>query len=151
MTVESRASQPGEPGQADARPATFGELLRRAAQQRPAEIAVVDGEHRWTWSQLHQAVADLAAGLVAAGLQRDDRLALQAPTTAEFVMVYLAALQAGLVVVPVNPGYTVPELEHILTDSGARMLVTSSIATVAAADRLYQDHPQLDQIVVAAR
>ena len=54
-------------------------------------------------------------------------------------------------VVPVNPGYTLPELEHILTDSGARMLVTSSVAVVAAADQLYQSHPQLSQIVVAAR
>jgi long-chain acyl-CoA synthetase len=151
VTVESRASQPAEPRPADARPATFGELLRRAAQEAPAEIAVIDGARRWTWSELQQTVADLAAGLVDAGLQPEDRLALQAPSTAEFVAVYLAALQAGLVVVPVNPSYTVPELEHILADSGARMLVTSSVATVAAADRLYQSHPQLSRIVVAAR
>ena len=151
MTVESRAPEPGAPGQADVRPATFGELLRRAARDRPADIAVVDDERRWTWSQLRHTVDDLAAGLVGAGLRPDDRLAVQAPTTAEFVAVYLAALQAGLVVVPVNPAYTVSELEHILTDSGARMLVTSSVATVAAADRLLRDHPQLGQIVVAAR
>jgi long-chain acyl-CoA synthetase len=150
VTVESRASQPAEPGQAGV-PVTFGELLRRAAQERPADIAVIDAEHRWTWSELRQSVDDLTAGLVGAGLQPDDRLAIQAHTTAEFVAVYLAALQAGLVVVPVNPGYTVPELEHILTDSGARMLVTSAVATVAAADSLLQRHPQLNQIVVAAR
>jgi long-chain acyl-CoA synthetase len=151
VTVESRAPLPSESGQAEARPATFGELLQRAAQERPAEIAVIDAEHRWTWSQLRDTVGDLAAGLVAAGLRPDDRLAIQAPTTTEFVTVYLAALQAGLVVVPVNPGYTMPELEHILADSGARMLVTSAVATVAAADRLYQSHPQLSQIVIAAR
>ena len=151
MAVESRASHPGGPGQADVRPGTFGELLRRAARDRPAEVAVIEGEHRWTWAELQRAVDDLAAGLVGAGLEPDDRLAIQAPTTAEFAAVYLAALQAGLVVVPVNPGYTVPELEHILIDSGARMLVTSSVATVAAAGRLLRDHPQLRQIVVAAR
>jgi long-chain acyl-CoA synthetase len=126
-------------------------LLQRAAQERPAELALIDGEHRWTWSELRRTVGDLAAGLVAAGLRPGDRLAVQAPTSAEFVAVYLAALQAGLVVVPVNPGYTVPELEHILSDSGARMLVTSAVATVAAADRLRQSQPQLSQIVVAAR
>ncbi len=151
MTVESRAWQPGGPTQRAAQPATFGELLERAAAARPAEIALIDDEHRWTWLELRQTVSDLAAGLVAAGLRPDDRLALQAPTTVEFVAVYLAALQAGLVVVPVNPGYTLPELDHILTDSGARMLVTSSVAAVAAADRLRQSHPQLSQIVVAAR
>ena len=149
MTVEPDAWQPAGPDQAA--PATFGELLQRAARQRPAEIAVVDAEHRWTWSELRDTVADLAAGLVSTGLRPDDRLALQVPTTVDFVATYLAALQAGLVVVPVNPGYTLPELEHILTDSGARMLVTSSVAAVAAAQQLLRDQPQLSQVVVAAR
>ena len=99
---------------------------------------MIDGERRWTWSELRQTVADLAAGLVAAGMRPDDRLAIQAPSTAEFVAVYLAALQAGLVVVPVNPSYTVPELEHILADCGARMLVTSSVATPRPTPRARQ-------------
>ncbi|HEY0168433.1 MAG TPA: AMP-binding protein [Jatrophihabitans sp.] len=150
MTVQSRAWPSGGPSQAHG-PSTFGDLLERAAADRPAEVALIDAEHRWTWLELRQAVADLAAGLVAAGMRPDDRLAIQAPTTAEFVAVYLAALQAGLVIVPVNPGYTLAELDHILTDSGARMLVTSSVAAVAAADQLYQGHPQLSQIVIAAR
>jgi len=132
-------------------PACFGELLSRAAAERPDEIALIDPDGRWTWSQLCEQVGDLAAGLVGAGLQPDDRLAVQAPATAEFVLVYLAALQAGLVLVPVNPGYTLPELEHILADSGARMLITSSVAAVGAADELCARHPQLDRVVVAAR
>ena len=148
MAVESRAWLTS---QDEGRPTTFGELLRRAAADRPDEVALIDSEHRWTWSELRQAVGDLAAGLVDAGLQPGDRLAIQAPTTAEFVAVYLAALQAGLVVVPVNPSYTLPELEHILADSGARMLVTSAVAVVAAADQLYRNHPRLSQIVIAAR
>ena len=157
MTVESGGWQsgpasPASPsGPVGGQPSTFGELLERAAAQRPAEVALIDDERRWTWLELREAVADLAAGLVEAGLRPDDRLAIQAPTTAEFVVVYLAALRAGLVIVPVNPGYTLPELDHILADSGARMLVTSSVAAVATADELYQRHQQLSQIVVAAR
>ncbi|MDQ1743845.1 MAG: long-chain acyl-CoA synthetase [Pseudonocardiales bacterium] len=151
MTVDPHGWLAGDDRAAGERPATFGELVRRAAAQRPDEIALIDAEARWTWSQLHQQTGDLAAGLVGAGLEPGDRLAIQAPTSAEFVAVYLAALQAGLVVVPVNPGYTLPELEHILADSGARMLVTSSVAAVAAAGQLYQNHPRLSQIVIAAR
>jgi len=149
VTVES--AHAWQPSHVERSPASFGELLRRAASSRPDEPAVIDAEHRWTWSQLCQAVEDLAAGLVGYGLQPDDRLAIQAPTSAEFVAVYLAALQAGLVVVPINPSYPLPELDHILADSGARMLVTSSVAAVADVERLYRHHPQLGQIVVAAR
>lgn len=151
MTVESGRWQSGGSSQVGGPPSTFGELLERAAARRPDEVALIDSERRVTWVELRQAVADLAAGLVEAGMRPDDRLAVQAPTTAEFVVVYLAALQAGLVIVPVNPGYTLAELDHILADSGARMLVTSSVAAVAAADELYQRHRQLSQIVVAAR
>jgi long-chain acyl-CoA synthetase len=147
VTVDPPGARPAVEGP----PTSFGELLRRAAAERPDEVALIDPDGRWTWSQLREQVGDLAAGLVDAGLRPGDRLAIQAPATAEFVLVYLAALQAGLVVVPVNPGYTLPELGHILADSGARMLITSSVAAVGAAEQLRSEHPGLDRIVVAAR
>jgi long-chain acyl-CoA synthetase len=77
-------------------------------------------------------------------------VAIQLPSSVEYVLSYLAALQAGLVVVPVNPGYTRPELEHILNDSGARLLITGSVATVEAAAELRQAHPDL-RILLAGR
>lgn len=130
---------------------SFGELVRRSAGSRGSDVAVVDGGVRWTWSELNGIVDDLAAALVERGLRPDERIAVQAPTSAEFLAVYLAALQAGLVVVPVNPSYTLAELGHILDDSGARMLVTSSVAIVTDAGRLRAEHPALEQVVVAAR
>lgn len=130
---------------------SFGELVRRAAASRGASVAVVDAALRWTWAELDGIVTDLAAALAGRGLRPDDRIAIQAPTSAEFLACYLASLQAGLVVVPVNPSYPVAELGHILDDSGARMLVTSSVAVVADAERLRAHHPALEHIVVAAR
>ncbi|HEY2044228.1 MAG TPA: AMP-binding protein [Jatrophihabitans sp.] len=132
-------------------PASIGDLVRRAAAERPDELAVVDSAVRWSWGQLEATVSGLAAGLASYGLQVGDRIAIQAPTSADFLAVYLASLQAGLVVVPVNPGYTIPELSHILSDSGARVLVTSSVAAVGAAAQLRAEHPALERIVVAAR
>ncbi|MDQ2836326.1 MAG: AMP-binding protein [Actinomycetota bacterium] len=132
-------------------PASFGALVRRAAESRPDEPAVIDADVRWSWAELSRTVARLAAAFVGCGLRVDDRIAIQAASSAEFVAVYLAALQAELVVVPINPAYTLPELEHILADSGARMLVTGSVAVVEAAAELRERHPQLLGIVVAAR
>lgn len=130
---------------------SFGELVRRSAASRGTAVAVVDGESRWTWSELNGIVTDLAAALAELGLRPDDRIAIQAPTSAEFLAVYLASLRAGLVVVPVNPSYTLAELGHILSDSGARLLVTSSVAVVADAGLLRAQHPALEHIVVSAR
>jgi long-chain acyl-CoA synthetase len=134
-----------------AQPRSLGELLRRAAAQRGDQLAVIDDNVRWTWSELEATVTQLAAALVSYGLERDDRIAVQALASADFVALYLGALQAGLVVVPVNPGYTIPELSHILDDSGSRVLVTSSAATVAAAETLRAQHPLLERILVAGR
>jgi long-chain acyl-CoA synthetase len=133
-----------------AQPNSLGELLRRAAAQRGDQLAVVDDSVRWTWSELEATVAQFAAGLVSYGLEPGDRIAVQAQASADFMAVYLGALQAGLVVVPVNPGYTVPELSHIVDDSGARVLVTSSVTAVAAAATLREQHPALERVVVAA-
>ncbi|MGI8666232.1 MAG: AMP-binding protein [Jatrophihabitans sp.] len=134
-----------------AAPASFDELLRRASESRPDELAVIDPDVRWSWATLDRTVSRLASALLGSGLRRDDRLAIQAPTSAQFVALYLAALRAGLVVVPVNPAYTLPELEHILRDSGARLLITDSVSVVGAAAELCARHAGLERIVVAAR
>jgi len=70
--------------------------------------------------------------LRASGLEDGDRVALQLGTSIDFVVLYLGADRAGLITVPVNPAYTLPELTHVLDDSGARLLVTSNPASVDA-------------------
>ncbi|MFL6161618.1 MAG: AMP-binding protein [Jatrophihabitantaceae bacterium] len=131
-------------------PPSFAELIRQRAASQPDRPAVSDGEQSLSWRQLADALASLAAGFAGTGLLPGDRVAIQAVASTEFVLCYLAALQAGLVVVPVNPGYTLPELEHILHDSATRLLITDSVATVEAAAELRQRHPGL-RIMLAAR
>ena len=130
---------------------SFSALIDQAALARPDAPAIVESGLRWTWAQLRRTVDDVAAGLDAWGLDPGDRIAVQAATSAEFVAVYLGALQAGLVVVPVNPAYTLAELEHILADAEVRLLVTGSVSVVSTASRLRAALPSLQHIVVAAR
>jgi long-chain acyl-CoA synthetase len=132
-------------------PASFEALIRRAVEQRPDAPAIIDGQLRWSWRELADQAARLAAGLVGRGLRSGDRVAIQAPTSAQFVAAYLGALQAGLVLVPVNPAYTVPELDHILSDSGARLLITGSLSAIADAAGLRARHGELIEIVQAGR
>ncbi|MGW1058915.1 AMP-binding protein [Micromonospora rubida] len=69
----------------------------------------------------------------AAGAGRPARVALALPNTPDFVVGYLAALRAGLVAVPLNPGLTGPELRHALADSGAAVLIcTERVRDLAA-------------------
>lgn len=131
-------------------PTSFAELVRQSAVARPEQLAVSDGERELSWQQLADLVSRLAAALADTGLRPDDRVAIQAANSVEFVLCYLAVLQAGLVVVPINPGYTLPELEHILRDSAARLLITDSVVTIASADELRQRHDGLRLMLATA-
>src|SRR3954454_16658479 len=96
-------------------------LVQAAARQRPEAPAVVAGGRRLSWAELDAVVDRAAAGYVDRGLAPGDRVAVQLPNGIDWLRAALGAQRAGLVVVPVNTGYTDPELEHVLGDSGASL------------------------------
>lgn len=92
-------------------------------------MAMVDGPtgRSYTYAELHGASHKVAGGLVAAGFGRGDVLALLAPNIPEYAIMFHAVAIAGGVVTPINPTYTVEEIEYQLRDSGASVLVTISL------------------------
>lgn len=64
------------------------------------------------------------------GVKRGVRVALLLPNTPFYVVAYYAVLRAGGTIVNCNPLYTLPELQHILANSGAQVMVTLDIKTV---------------------
>ena len=78
---------------------------------------------RWTWHELAQRVDDVAAGLLALGLQPGDRVGIWAPNCAEWVLTQFATARAGLVLVNINPAYRRSELDYALNKVGCKALV----------------------------
>ncbi|TFV65406.1 UNVERIFIED_ORG: AMP-dependent synthetase [Bacillus sp. AZ43] len=105
---------------------SLAELVRAAARRRPEAPAVVAGDRRLTWAELDADVDRVAAGFAGRDLARGDRVAIQLPNGLDWLRAALGALRAGMVVVPVNTAYTDPELEYVLTDSGARLFITAA-------------------------
>src|SRR5689334_22069634 len=107
-----------------------------SARRTPDRTAVVDGRSRLTWAELDRAVTATAVALQRTGLSAGDRVAIQLGTGIPFVRLYLGALRAGLVAVPINPAYPPAEVEHILSDSGAAAYydARSVVAFLAGAD-----------------
>jgi long-chain acyl-CoA synthetase len=100
----------------------FSILLRDHAASRPERLAIAARNGAWTWAQLDAMVDRAAAGLLASGAEK---VALALPNSIDFVVGLLAAFRAGLVAVPINPGFTSRELRHVLSDSGARLLIAT--------------------------
>jgi long-chain acyl-CoA synthetase len=138
----------GEPDDVVVR--TVADLVRRAARRDPDHYALIAGAARVSWAELDERVDRAAAALAGLGLAPGDRVALQLASTPDFPALYCGALRAGLVAVPANTAYPEPELAHLLADSGARVLVTSSVQVISAVDRLRTDAPDLEQVLVAA-
>ncbi|WP_433551677.1 AMP-binding protein [Micromonospora zamorensis] len=133
ITVQDSSANPA-PNLAD--------RVRRAALDRDDRAALHWCDRTLSWSDLDAAVDAVARGLSAAAPPTDPggtppRVAIALPNTLDFVVTWLGALRAGLVAVPVNPGFTAPELRHVLADSGASVLIATDrvrglVADVAA-------------------
>jgi len=108
------------------------------AQQSPDWIAVIEAdgtEHRA--GDLLARVNQITHGLRALGLQPGDGIASVLPNGVAPLELYLAALQAGWYLTPVNWHFTAPEIAHILRDCEAKALFAHerfAAASAAAAD-----------------
>ena len=83
------------------------------------------GDISLAYHALENATGRLAARLRALGAVPGDRIVAQVEKSVEAVILYLAALRAGLVFVPLNTGYTAEELRHFVSDAAPCLLVCS--------------------------
>jgi len=109
----------------------LADLVRDAAARLPAAPALVADGATMTWGELDGRVGGVAAALRARGLPPSARVAIALPQVPDFAVAFFGVLRAGLVAVPVNPGFTPRELQHVLADSGATVLVTIDAVAMA--------------------
>ena len=95
--------------------------------------ALITRDHTLDYQALETAVGRLAAALLAKNLVEGDRVASWLPKTVEACLLPLATARAGLIHVPINPGLRRAQVDHILADSGSRLLITGKARVEAAA------------------
>ena len=91
---------------------------------------------RLSFAELQRQAQEWAVAFVRMGVRKGDRVALYLCNRPEFVIAYLATLEAGAVMVPINLRYRRRELSHILNDAEPALLI------IEEAQR-----PVLDEIV----
>jgi fatty-acyl-CoA synthase len=102
---------------------SVGQVLEERAKEHPDRVFLVFGDRRFTYRQVDARASALAAALHELGVERGDRIALDLPNWPEFVLSMFAAAKLGAVIVPLNPRYTVPELQYMLRHSEATVVV----------------------------
>lgn len=105
--------------------ATLPELIDWQAARRPEGEALVAGDVRQDYAALSAGIRRVAAGLAALGVGRGSHVALLAPNRAEWILAAFGAHRVGAVLESFNTWVKAWDLRHLLSASGAEVLITA--------------------------
>jgi fatty-acyl-CoA synthase len=128
---------------------TIDANLRAAVGRFPDREALVDvaSGRRFTYTELADAVDELARGLLARGVAKGDRIGIWAPNCAEWFLTQYAAARIGAILVNVNPAYRSHELEYVLRQAAVSLLVSAqSFRTSDYRAMVDEAGPKLDDL-----
>jgi fatty-acyl-CoA synthase len=121
----------------------------------PNAIAVRHHDTELTYAELASRASLVAAGLRAAGIGKGDRVAYLGPNHPVHLDLLFACGRLGAIFVPVNFRLTAPEIDHVLTDSGATLFIntpdyphSTTIPTIEAADTVPLTGPPVEETPV---
>jgi acyl-CoA synthetase (AMP-forming)/AMP-acid ligase II len=123
-------------------PTSVVAMLRASTDEAPDAEAFVelDGP-RLSYAELWDAAAKVAGGLRTSGVRRGDRVAIRHGNGLDWALCFLGTVLAGGVAVPVNTRFTESEVDYVVTDSGATMVL-------ATGDELPDGPPYADETLV---
>ncbi len=94
---------------------------------RHAKVAFRDDQTELSYGELDRRVRCFAAGLLAQGVQPEQRVLLVMLDTVDLPVAFLGALYAGIVPVPVNTLLPADNLAYMISHSAARMVIASDV------------------------
>ncbi|MCP5426036.1 MAG: AMP-binding protein [Gammaproteobacteria bacterium] len=105
---------------------TISHFFDQAAERWADRDALISRHEniRWTYGDLQRQIDAFAAGLLALGLTKGDRVGIWSHNNAEWVVTQFATAKAGLILVNINPAYRRAELVYALNKVGCKVLIT---------------------------
>ena len=106
---------------------TIDANLRRTVSTWPDREAVVDvtAGVRLTYAELDARIDEVARGLMARNIAKDDRVGIWTPSCLEWFLVQYATARIGAILVNINPSYRTHELAFVLNHGGVKMLISA--------------------------
>jgi long-chain acyl-CoA synthetase len=101
------------------------EELKKTAEKLPAKNGIIYGARKLTFRELKERAFRIASGLEKLGVRKGDKVLTYLPNIPEFVEIYLGALSAGVICVPIDFRIIGDELKHIVSDSDASVIFTT--------------------------
>ncbi|MEV7897606.1 AMP-dependent synthetase/ligase [Streptomyces cyaneofuscatus] len=121
------------------------------AYRYPVPSASGEGPDDWkslSWGQAAKRVYAIAAGLIALGVQPEERVALSSATRVEWILIDLGVMCAGAATTTVYPSTNAEESAFILADSESRILIAEDAEQLAKARERRTELPDLAHVIV---
>jgi acyl-CoA synthetase (AMP-forming)/AMP-acid ligase II len=103
---------------------TFDDFLRHWAEERPDRMALRQDDRADNYAQLEDRTARIASMLLAAGLNKGDRIAWVGKNSDLYFSLFYGAARAGIVMVPIGWRLAPAEWAYMVKDAGTRILFT---------------------------
>ncbi len=127
MYVNNAAYHHPTPWDTQFEPLTLPEMLERTVRRDPAAPFLHFLGRTFSYGEIFAEAQRFAAGLIASGIKKGDRVGLFLPNVPIYASAYYGAMMAGAIVVNFSPLYSVEELAWQVGDSGTRVLVTVDV------------------------
>jgi len=101
-------------------------ILKESAERTPDRIAIAVGDDEISYARLWDETRAYAGALRSRGVKPGDAVGVLIPNVADFPRVYYAVLSLGAIVVPVHALLKADEIEYVLRDSGATLLICAA-------------------------
>ncbi len=98
--------------------------LKKSSEENPNHTAIVFKGRRISYREVEEYSNSFANALISMGISRGDRVAIMLPNLPQTIISYYGILKAGGVVVNINPDSSKREIEHIITNSRAGMIIS---------------------------
>src|SRR4051794_13691457 len=131
-------------------PSVGKQLFDRVAQSPDREAYRYPVGDRWesvTWRETGERVTRLAAGLVALGVEPEQRVAIASGTRLEWILADLAVMSAGAATTTVYPSSNAEDVGYILADSESRVVFAEDDEQVAKLVERRAELPHLGKVV----
>jgi fatty-acyl-CoA synthase len=120
-------------------------------EKRPDDVFLRCGQRSWTWAETASQAHALACSFQDLGIEKGDRIALTMPNRPEFVLTVLAAAEIGAIVVPLNPAYSARDIQFVLRNTEAALVVTAEryagVEYLELFESLFSELPGLQYLV----